>query len=115
MVAERRGNRREEERDRAVGPAGRRHREQRLAERALGVVTVRTRGLDVNLLAGGLGVKERRIHRRHPRQPELEDQRESAEPLPNAHRGAHAALPAMVARLTGPSTGIRNQKVLPMP
>jgi hypothetical protein len=60
-------------------------------------------------------VEERRVDQWQPGHAELEHQREATEPVGDAHRAAHVAFAVLGARRAGPSTGIRNQKVLPLP
>jgi hypothetical protein len=114
-VACRCGNFGKEPGDRGGIAAGRRQGEQRLSQPALGVVTVGTRRFDVDLLVRGLIVEERRIQDGQPGHAELQHQGQATEPPGDAPHAAHVAFAALGARRAGPSTGIRNQKVLPLP
>ena len=87
---------------------------QRLAKDAIAGVTTDAGRLDVHRRFRAIPVEERGVDERQPGHPDLQENGEPAEPVPETTRGVHQK-PAAAARLGGPSTGIRNQKVLPFP
>ncbi len=89
--------------------------EQGLAEDAVRVVTVGTGRLDVDLVVRRLAVEDRSVDHRQTGQPKLERERESPEEDRDTPHGAPHPYADPAARFGGPSTGIRNQKVLPLP